>query len=188
MTERQQLILVAVGMAGLLTAGAGLLIWPAYRENHEIHARIDMLTRKAGELDTRHAEAAKLEQQLDALRAHVHSELKIIPDAPDIAGLIRKLSLPVDGLSVHDQEFVAGQSSSALLAPDEAIQATPLTIELTATFETIFALLRSVESMDRLVRIASVHMGLERSKDGALDAGNLAASVGLEAIFVQEDP
>lgn len=188
MTERQQLILVAAGTAGLLAAGVGLLIWPAYRENHEIHERIDMLTRKAGELDARQVEAAKLEQERDALRDQVHSDLKIIPDAPDIASLIRKLSLPVDGLSVHDQEFVAGQSSAALLAPDEAIQATPLTIELTATFDTVFALLRAVESMDRLVRIASVHMGLERSKDGSMEGGQLTASVGLEAIYVQEGP
>jgi Tfp pilus assembly protein PilO len=186
MTERQQLMLVIAGVAAVLGGGGGLLIVPAYRESHEIGARIDALEQKAGDLEARTADVHRLKGQINALRQHVSGELKLIPDSADVSGLIRKLSLPVDGTSVTDQEFVAGQSASGVLGDADPMQATALTVELTATFESIYALLRAVESMDRLVRVASVHMGLEQTKQEASDGGKLAASLGLEAIFEAE--
>jgi hypothetical protein len=102
-----------------------------------------------------------------------------------MASVIRKLSLPVDKVTVHDQTFTAGTATSAIPGHSEVTtMAMPLTVEMQATFDSVFAMVRAAESMSRLVRVSSVRVLCKREKDE--EPPVLTASVGLEAIFEPE--
>jgi hypothetical protein len=60
-------------------------------------------------------------------------------------------------------------------------QALPLTVDMVARFDAVFALLRAAESQEHLVRVSSVNM--EASRDDAQAVPLVTASVRLEAVF-----
>ena len=115
--ERTHLIYAM--LMGLLIAGigAGVFAWPAYRHDAEIRASITDLERRARGHDQLLRKEAALRDALDETRERADDEIKVIPDEPDIAGLIRRLSLPVDQRTIHDQTFTAG--SAATVLPEE---------------------------------------------------------------------
>jgi hypothetical protein len=111
----------------------------------------------------------------------VDQGLKLVPESADIAGLMRVLSLAVDGNNVRDQMFDAGDPKSAVPGSEISTQVTPLTINMDARFDAVFALLRTAESMDRLLRVASVQVACNRPDDD--DEPFTKATVVLEAVF-----
>jgi hypothetical protein len=190
----RHLLLVVAGTLGLAGLCGAFLIWPAYREAGEITRRVVELDDKARRLDTQNQIVTELERRLDQAQSHVRESMKEIPDAPDLAALMRKLSLPVDGRHVLDQEFSAGQPGSAIPGDDAAADLMPLTIEMKCTFEAVFALLRAVESMERLIRVSSIQLACKRETPEAVvaesvalpsddEAPVLSATLGLEAIY-----
>ena len=112
----------------------------------------------------------------------VREKFNVIPPAPNIAGLMRRLSLPVDGRTVLDQTFTAGSPIHAGGGESTNEEAMPLTVDIEATFDSVFALIRRAETMDRLVRVVSVRMVADRKHDDR-EEPLLTATVGLEAIF-----
>jgi hypothetical protein len=58
----------------------------------------------------------------------------------------------------------------------------PVTADMTATFDSVLALVDTAESMNRLVRVASLRMMCKRD-DQKSDVPLLKASVGLEVIY-----
>ena len=166
---------VVVGLGGLLLA------WPAYREAAVLDRQTQELRAKGERYDLQAEEITRLSADLDEARRHVDTRLKLIPETPDIAGLMRVLSLAVDGSSVRDQMFDAGDPKDAVPGSDLSAQVTPLTVELEARFDAVFALLRAAESMDRLLRVASLRVVCDRRDDG--DEGFTKATVVLEAVY-----
>jgi hypothetical protein len=63
--------------------------------------------------------------------------------------------------------------------------ALPVTVEMHAQFESVFALLTAAESMQRLVRIAGVHLSRGSEPEQLDQEGSpvLTATVTLEAIY-----
>jgi Tfp pilus assembly protein PilO len=117
----------------------------------------------------------------------VDNELKTIPETPDLAGLIRKLSQDVDRVRVLDQTFTAGTPAEAIIGSKAEVEAMPLTVDMESTFDSVFALIQNVESIDRLVRVSSVRIGCKREVNAQtaaqIDAPIVKATVSLEAIF-----
>ena len=67
--------------------------------------------------------------------------------------------------------------------PDEQLptRVQPLTVDMEARFDSIFALLRAAESMDRLLRVSSVKIACERRVAGVQPLAK--ASIVLEAVY-----
>jgi Tfp pilus assembly protein PilO len=168
-------MLVVVGVGGLLLA------WPAYREAAALNRQTDELRAKGERYELQAEQITRLSAQLDKATRRMDTRLKPVPEAPDIAGLMRVLSLAVDGSNVRDQMFDAGDPKDAVSGSDLSVRVTPLTIDLEARFDAVFALLRAAESMDRLLRISTVRIVCNRPHDD--DQPFTKATVVLEAVF-----
>jgi hypothetical protein len=101
-----------------------------------------------------------------------------------VASLMRELSLPVDGSTVRDQTVEAGSPNEALPGRAGAAKAVPVTVEMEARFDAIFAMLRAAELSERLVRVTSVHLACDREVDHTSDEPLITASVGMDAIYL----
>ena len=161
---------------------------PAYRETHRIRAEIQSLRDRGKRLESDTGAVKQLAERVRDLQQYVDEDLKTIPTQPDIAGMMRRLSLPVDGVTVKDQTFSAGSPKPVSKQNDAAYRVVPLTVELEASFDAFFSVLSSVEDTSRLVRIRSVHVGRKTpdnpgSDESTLDGSWLHGSVGLEAVF-----
>src|SRR5690606_22693203 len=126
--------------------------------------RIGDLRARIANLEHSTQDVERLTAEVAQQRLRIEREFKIIPESADIASLIRKLSLPVDQTMVRDQTFTAGSPGDAIPGGASPLQAIPLMVDMEATFDSVFALVRSAESVDRLVRVSSVRMMCKRDE------------------------
>ena len=166
----------------VVVLGGVLLVWPAYRSATDLDRQAAVLQNKGENYDLQARRIADLTVQLEEITQRVDTGLKVIPDSSDIAGLMRTLSMPVDGLFVHDQTFTAGDVREAVPGGEMSARVQPLTVDMLARFDTVFALMRKAESMPRLLRIASVSIATENRPEYE-DLAVAKASIVLEAVF-----
>jgi hypothetical protein len=183
MTQDRHLLFAILGGIGAVLLGAAVLVWPNMRATHEAEARIAELRKKIVFREAHAERVDRVAEELEVVRAQVDDDLRFIPESPDIAQLMRVLSLPVDGRTVLDQTFTAGSGTEAAVGSDFSELATLLTVEMQATFDSTFALLRAAELMDRLVRVSSVHLVTDRTAGDDDQMPMLSASIGLEVIY-----
>ncbi len=223
MNTNRNLGIAAAALAIVVALGVGLFIWPNYREASTLNDQTAQMQQKIEGLASQNSVLEALSDKINDINRHVEKELKTIPETPDLAGLIRTLSQDVDRTVVLDQTFTAGSASEAIAnlpgGPVEAatptasgvkgapaiaapksptVMAMPLTVDMTAQFAPILALVRTAESVDRLVRVASVRITCKRDEkavgagaakqSGSSDRPVLAATIGLEAIYSAADP
>ncbi len=110
------------------------------------------------------------------------TECKRIPPSPEIAELIEFLSREVDRRDVRDQRSTAGDPVSAVIGEQVGVLATPLTVDMEATFDSVFRLIRAAETTDRLIRVGRVRIYRDRDKK-ADGSPFVQASVGLEIVY-----
>jgi Tfp pilus assembly protein PilO len=173
--------MAVLALVMVVCLGGLLLAWPAYREAAALDRQTAELRAKGERYDLQAEEIAQLSADLDEATRRVETRLKLIPETPDIAGLMRVLSLAVDGSNVRDQMFDAGDSKDAAPGSELTARVTPLTVDLEARFDAIFALLRAAESMDRLLRVSSLRVVCSRPDDG--DDAFTKSTVVLEAVY-----
>lgn len=181
MSSRKHLGFALALLAGIVALGGLLLVWPAYGEGARLDRRVKELYSKNESYDTLAREIAGLSLELDELTRVIDTRLKRIPETSDIAGLMRVLSLPVDGVHIRDQTFTAGAVRRAVPGSDLPVQVQPLTVDMQARFDSVFALMRATESMDRLLRISSLNLSCDRRREE--DPVFATASVVIEAVF-----
>ena len=185
MLSLKPLVLAGACVLVVTVLGGLLLVWPNYRHAAAINAQLAELEMKISKSSTHEAVLQELDRQLDEARGRIDGELKSIPESADVEVLVGKLSLPTDGVAVRDQQITAGQAGNASQNPDSAAMALPVTVEMHAQFDSIFALLTAAESMQRLVRIAGVHLSRGNEPEQLNDDGSpvLTATITLEAIY-----
>ena len=132
-------------------------------------------------LERRQVEVEKMNHDYLAKEKQVQSNFKNVPSSPEMAQIVKSLSLEVDGQYVHDQSFTAGASS---LKPEQdggfAVQ--PLAVLLHADFDSIFSVIQNVESMNRFIRISSLRITAnDVENDGNMPV--LEAAIGLHAMY-----
>ncbi len=169
------LMLVITGLGGLV------LVWPVYRETAWINGRVEELRSKSENHDQQAQMVVRLADELDEMTQRVNQGHREIPATPDIAGLMRVLSLQVDGTTVRDQTFTAGEVREAARGTELPTMVQPLTIEMEARFDSVFALIRAAESMGRLLRVASINIEALRGPTG--DSGMAKARIVIEAVY-----
>jgi Tfp pilus assembly protein PilO len=180
MSSRRHLAFAILLLLAVVGLGGVLLVWPAYREASRHNRRTSLLHHKGENYDVQARRIATLTKQVEQMTRRVETELKAIPDTPDIADLMRRLSMPVDGVHVQDQTFTAGDPRDAVPGADLPVLVQPLTVEMAARFDAIFTLMRLAESMDRLLRVSSVSIAVDRTKTQDTVA---SATIVLESVF-----
>ncbi len=192
MMQDQKHIGLAIGaFFGVVLVGSLLLVWPTRSATKELRVEIAGLEAKMEAMDRVTEHTRLLGEELQQAQDYVNQDLKRIPGSPDIADLMRRLSLRVDGITVWDQTFTAGSQHPALevSGQDDKKQeeiwtkAMPLNIDMQATFESVFAVMQAAESMDRLVRIMSVRLNIDQERLNQHQEPIVTATVGLDAIF-----
>lgn len=197
MTDRRHMLITILSAVLALALGGAVLVWPTMSKRSAVQEQIESLERKIAGISDEAKTVSRLEAELAALRETAAVEMKRVPGTPDMAGIMRKLSLPVDGRTVRDQTFTAGTPMSAIIGEETPEASLPLTVDMEADFEAVFALLRTAERMDRLVNVRSLHLMSPRAQERMLsrsrnetsgkseaDEGLLSASVGLDVIYI----
>ena len=87
----------------------------------------------------------ELERRIEMLRREC--PMGVDQGPPDLAGIIRTLSLPIDGSNVIDQTFTAERSGPTGFDVDLPWEVTPIRIELTASWSAIANVLELIEGM-----------------------------------------
>lgn len=173
--------MITMGVSALaLAVGCGVFALPNYRDAAAVESRVRELRERVRSMEEEQGALQALATELDELRVRIDT-LKRIPGDPDVARLMQHLSLPVDGGRVLDQTFSTGRSSVVDPGESEALAALPVNVSMTSDFESAFATLRAVETLDRLVRTTAVRV----SRDADREDGVVTAEIGLEALFRQ---
>ncbi|MHC4128287.1 MAG: type 4a pilus biogenesis protein PilO [Planctomycetota bacterium] len=181
MSSSRHFIMAVLALIAVVGLGGLLLAWPAYREAAALDRQTEELRAKGERYDLQAQQIAQLSAALEEATRRVDTGLKPIPETPDVAGLMRVLSLAVDGSNVRDQMFDAGDSKDAAFGSELTTQVTPLTIDMEARFDAVFALLRTAESMDRLLRVSTVQVVCNRVDED--EEPFTKATVVLEAVY-----
>lgn len=152
-------IMVAIGLfLAVLVLGGMTLVLPNAREVRDIRDRMANLQIRSEGVEQTAVMVEQLSRMMTDATRMIDSELKQIPEEPGIASMIRRLSLAIDGVTVLDQTFNVGTTAEPLPTTHPTIRAVPVTMEMKSTFESIDAVLRSIETMDRLVRLRSIRI------------------------------
>ena len=114
MSSRRHLTIAI--LAALLVVGLGglLLVWPSYRELAQINRQTEVLRNKGENYHMQVRSIARLKTEVDQAADQVAFGLKLIPESPGVADLMRILSRPLDGVHVRDQTFRAGKVREAV--------------------------------------------------------------------------
>jgi len=167
------------------------LAMPAWQESRDLRRESRELRHRCEQLRHEADEERRLGDRLEGMRLAAAASQRIIPQEPEVAAVMRRLSLPVDGVTVLDQTFSAGSDGPAVPGEEGSERVKPLTVDLIGSFESAMAIVHAAEAMDRLVRVASVRLEVtreqaerrERREEGAPE---LTASIGLEVVYAVE--
>ena len=178
-SNRNMLLLASVVLLGFMAAR--FLV-------HPLHARADDVNRDYEELLARvdgwpgkDAVLAPLRSELSRRTSMMETEQRPVPARPDLAGLIRQLSLDIDGTRVIDQTFAAGRRGPAATAAPETWRSVPLTMELVSEYDALNELLLRIERSPDPIRIT--RLSVERI-DGAVSGRAIArATLVLDAVY-----
>ena len=107
-----------------------MLAWPTMRETSAAEARIAELREKIAYRGAHTERVERVAEELEIVRGQVDDDLRFIPESPEVAQLMRTLSLPVDGRTVLDQTFTAGSASEAVVGAEFTELAMPLTVDM----------------------------------------------------------
>ncbi len=183
MSTSRHLLIAVAGLVVIVLLGGAVLVWPSNREAGVVTEQIVRLQKKITALSIRNKQVAQLDREVQEAARRRDAQCKRIPTSPQIADLIGRLSQEVDGVTVRDQRFTAGEPYDATIGVESAVRAAPLTVDMVARFDSVFALIRAVETMDRLVRVALVRLHRPREADDTEDGPLVAATIRLEVVF-----
>ncbi len=183
MSTSRHLLIAVAGLVVIVLLGGAVLVWPSNREAGVLTEQIARLQKKITALSIRNKQVAQLDREVKEAARRRDAQCKRIPTSPQIADLIGRLSQEVDGVTVRDQRFTAGEPYAATIGVESAVRAAPLTVDMVARFDSVFALIRAVETMDRLVRVALVRLHRPREADDTEDGPLVAATIRLEVVF-----
>jgi Tfp pilus assembly protein PilO len=153
--------------------------WPNYRRAKAAGLEASAMEERIERLERRQEEVKRLRESYELVLAEVEQSFKAVPTSPQPAQLVQALSLEVDGVRIIDQGFTAGEGFDG---GDSAFAVLPLAVTLHADFDSIFSIVDRVESMERLVNVASIRLS-RSSKDADATAPPLEAAIGLHAVY-----
>ncbi|MCL4209672.1 MAG: type 4a pilus biogenesis protein PilO [Phycisphaeraceae bacterium] len=155
----RKFLLSAAVMLGAFALGAVVLAAPQYRAARDAAGTIRSVRQRLATGSESAAGLREMQERLARERQAFESSARTIPASADVASIIRALNRPIDGVQVLDQTFNAGRTPTPVPRVDDgSLSSLPLTIDMVATYDVVHDLLRSVESMPRLIRIASVRV------------------------------
>lgn len=181
--NQNTMTVAAVVLVGLLAAK--FLVHPLHARADAVHAAHALLEDRVSNWHGSEHVLDPLKGELNHRRAIVEEEQQHIPHTPDLAGLIRRLSLEIDRRRVIDQTFVAGRRGLAATGAPASWKSVPLTMELVSDYASMRALIERIEEYPDPVRIT--RLSIERMKDVSGEMGIARTTLVLDVIFRSEE-
>lgn len=176
-------MVAAVVVLGVVAAR--FLVHPLHARADAVHAAHALLENRVTNWQGPDAILEPLREELSHRNEIVQIEQRPLPSTPDLAGLIRRLSLEIDGFRVIDQTFVAGRRGLAATAAPESWKCVPLTMELVSDYSSMRTLINRIESNPDPVRIT--RLTVERMNDQNGEKGIAHTTLVLDVIFRSEE-
>lgn len=148
----------------VIAATLAIATWFGIRR---LHAEASSLEHEVVVLTDRIAASSVPEARLESVRGEqsrrramlLAEDFDRLPvGAPDLAEVIRRLSLPIDGERVLDQTFTAGRPGAAAHEAPSAWRATPVRVELVGDWSAVSSLLSLVDDLPGPVRTTTLRL------------------------------
>lgn len=173
------------GLVALLGAGAAVL-WPHWTQVRDLRDERSALGRRAALSDDGAAAVRRLEAELQTVQARAVSFVTPIPSDSDVASLIRQLSGMLDGLGISEREITTGAA-----VKDEDVSSMPMSVRIAGEFGSVYAAVRWIEGLPRLVRVQRVKIEADRpgaKADVRKTAGRVKAELLIDVFFAPRTP
>ena len=178
-TNKHMLVIATVVLLGFMAAR--FLVHPLHARADEINRDYEALLARVDGWPGKDAVLAPLQNELSRRTTMMESEQRPVPTRPDLAGLIRQLSLEIDGFRVVDQTFAAGRRGPAATAAPDNWRSVPLTMELVAEFDALDELLLKIEGSPDPIRIT--RLSIERIDEPGSDRAIARTTLVLDAVY-----
>lgn len=170
-------------LAGTVVVSAALAwfsIWPNWAEASDKARHADVLAEKVGSLDEAQRALEAATARLSDARSLKDSICLDVPASADVAGLMQRLALDIDGRHVRDQTFtvVDGPANET-----DRFKALPLRVEMESSFASVWEVLERIERLGRLVRVSGLDVVLANPDEPSDVDPTLQASLSLDVIY-----
>lgn len=161
----RQTIMLAVGLAMLTILGVAALIYPEIRMAALARAETTGFKAELAKPNAGPDTIQLLRERLDLLERVGDDRITPIPDQPDLAGLMRRMSAMFEESGIEPPQLTTGVPQ-----PDNGAMSMPMTVVATGNFVAITEAVRSIESLPRLVRVRRVRLSTEsNTRRGPID-------------------
>lgn len=156
--DRTMQAAIAVALAAALATWFG--VRPLHVRADDLERRTSDLLQRANDAEVPKTRLERLRTERDRRQSMLDAECPLVDAslAPDLASVVGRVSLPIDGTTVVDQTFTAGSAESAGLGAPEDWRATLIVIETVATWTAIRRQLALVEALEVPVRTTSFEL------------------------------
>lgn len=160
--DKQQLLILAAA-AVMLGGFAGLRYVPALHQKQTLAARMEQQRLEMEEIQTYSELLPELRNQQDTLKSNLEQFARKIPLDRDFAKLWQQIADAMNACRLRDQWVQPGTETRK-----GRFCCIPLTIECKGSLEQVFAFLKAVEEMDRLIRMEDVKLENGKEFDATL--------------------
>ncbi|MBL0926412.1 MAG: type 4a pilus biogenesis protein PilO [Phycisphaerales bacterium] len=174
---------LALSWGGGVFMAAGLLFWPAVREQRELERQIAAFEEKLSKPVDGPEEIARLRTRLDGLRDMGRERSTPIPRDADVAGLIRELSGVLERIGLSRREVTTGTSRQL-----EEAASMPMSVLVDGAFPGIYEAVRRVEGLPRLVRVQRLRVEAQKPDGRGMNrAGEVHADLLIDVFYAPRE-
>ncbi len=162
--ERDQLMLIGT-MVAMFGAFIAFGYMPIHGQRKQARGQIEAYRTQLGMDLAGSKELPKLEAEVVALREACSGAQRDVPTQSELASLLRALSSELDRQHATDKEV---QTRAVVQGADYNVL--PVSLRFSSSFRSVYAFLRQVESMPRLIRIDRMELTNKPDSGGRLNA------------------
>ena len=159
--KKRKIFLAGMALAGVLLIMFGYV--PIAWQKYVIRKALARQSLPIEQVHESIEQAAILEKQIEQLKGRVQEFEKYVPQDPQFASLWRQIA---DLIAEHDLENQQVRPGNEVQYDD--FNVVSLDIQCTGSLPKIFAFVRSLEQMDRLIRIDSMELTNDKELTGQL--------------------
>ncbi len=175
---------LAIGLGVLVIGGIGIFVIPQAVRAQRLSAEISEYQTELDQPNVGEAAISQLVQRRADIKHFGDERITPIPDAADLAGLMRELSAMFTGAGLDAPQLTTGVPEEA-----EGAMSLPLTVVAEGPFLPIAEMVDRIESLPRLVRVQRLRIASPGgSRSGEVDRSGIVRADILLDVFYAPTP
>jgi len=151
--DRTQAVMLGVILA-MVAGFAAMVWWPMHSEARQKRDRIKSLESKLSLIEDRRRALGRLEEEVERLRRRVETQTRTIAPADQMPEILRQISLHIEASGLEGEGITTGEAIDK-----RHVRALPVELTVGGPGPEVFRLIRSIESMPRLVQVDRLKVG-----------------------------